>query len=387
MEEKIQPGLVSEIRKYGKFDVTGCFNCGSCTVICPLSNSASPFPRRSMRYAILGLKKSLRSDLEPWLCYYCGDCSTTCPRETEPGESMMTLRRYLTSLYDWTGLSAKYFTSITWKVVLFLTTSIIALLAIIFFRPPELKSFIYAGDWCARIVVITVILLVFLPCAFRMWWFTIFQNKGIKIPFHLYLTGLKELFLHAVTQKQILKCRAGDFWPWIRHWLVAVGYISTLTLVVFLGWFHTIDYPFYHPLKWMGYLSASCLAIFTFATLISRLKKQTQMHKFSQISDWVFLIWLFLIGVIVLAVHISMTLGFLSIATIMYALFLIILSPWAFFIVPFGKTTHLIYRPLAMYFQTIKEKALELYQQGTKPVSTSKPAGATTVKTTLFTNY
>lgn len=116
MEEKVNPKLVSDIRQFGRFDVSGCFNCASCTVICPSSDSRSPFPRRSMRYATLGLKNSLRSDLEPWLCYYCGDCSTTCPREAEPGESMMTLRRYLTVLYDWTGLSGKLYRSKVWQI-------------------------------------------------------------------------------------------------------------------------------------------------------------------------------------------------------------------------------------------------------------------------------
>jgi heterodisulfide reductase subunit C/quinone-modifying oxidoreductase subunit QmoC len=34
--------------------------------------------------------------------------------------------------------------------------------------------------------------------------------------------------------------------------------------------------------------------------------------------------------------------------------------------VPFGKWSHLVYRPLAVYFQSIKDKAIELQNGGTK---------------------
>jgi heterodisulfide reductase subunit C len=85
--------LLAEVRKYGKFDDSGCFNCGSCTLSCDLSNDQATFPRKSMRHVVMGLKQPLLESLDPWVCHDCGDCSTTCPRETKPQESMMTLRR------------------------------------------------------------------------------------------------------------------------------------------------------------------------------------------------------------------------------------------------------------------------------------------------------
>ena len=56
------------------------------------------------------------TSLEPWLCYYCGECSTQCPRGAEPGETMMSLRRWLTSRYDFTGISRLFYRS--WKAEL-----------------------------------------------------------------------------------------------------------------------------------------------------------------------------------------------------------------------------------------------------------------------------
>ena len=67
-----------------------------------------------MRYLQMGLEEKLKGNLEPWLCYYCGECSDECPRDAEPGETMMSLRRWLTSQYDFTGISKLFYRS--WKI-------------------------------------------------------------------------------------------------------------------------------------------------------------------------------------------------------------------------------------------------------------------------------
>ena len=116
MKLKSDPTLLATVREFGKFDTNACLQCGSCTVVCDLSNNSASFPRKTFGYTLIGLRSLLKGSLEPWLCYFCGDCSTTCPRETEPGESMMTLRRYLTAQYDWTGLSSKIYISKIWEI-------------------------------------------------------------------------------------------------------------------------------------------------------------------------------------------------------------------------------------------------------------------------------
>ena len=65
----VNPDNFSTIKKLGAFDVTACFSCGQCTVSCPLSVSGNEFPRKLIRYAILGLDDKLLSQPEPWLCY------------------------------------------------------------------------------------------------------------------------------------------------------------------------------------------------------------------------------------------------------------------------------------------------------------------------------
>jgi len=112
MSARINPDLLLELKEYGDINVEACFNCGTCTATCPLSTAETPFPRGNIRLLQLGLKDRLLQSPDPWLCYYCGDCSQSCPRGAEPGEAQMTMRRWLTAQYDWTGLARKFYTSI-----------------------------------------------------------------------------------------------------------------------------------------------------------------------------------------------------------------------------------------------------------------------------------
>lgn len=354
-ESQVDPKLKSEIRKYGEFDVKGCYACGSCLVSCPLSGDSSSFPRKSISYAQIGLKKPLIGNLEPWLCYYCGDCSTTCPQQTEPGEAMMTLRRYLTSKYDWTGLSAKMYQSKLWQIGALLGVGLVLAILAALFQNNDLLKFGHVFEMSA---IFSVALFIIIPNVLRMAWFTMIRgNEQIKIPIILYLTELKTLIYHAVIQIRFKECT--DKSRWLKHWLVAAGYILMLTMVVFLDWFHTIPYPFYRPEKWLGYLVIIVLVIFTAEIIIGRIKKREAIHKFSHLSDWLFPVWLFMMALTALLAHLLLSLGFIISGHYLYIFHLIVLGQWALVFVPFGKWPHLLYRPLAIYFHAVKKKAFQ----------------------------
>jgi quinone-modifying oxidoreductase subunit QmoC len=365
-EIQVDPGLKSEIRKFGKFDVTGCYACGSCLVSCPLSGDSSSFPRKSIGYAQIGLKERLLGNLEPWLCYYCGDCSTTCPQKTEPGEAMMTLRRYLTSRYDWTGLSSKFYKSKLWEIgSLLVLAAFIIVLAFLYHGPVvttrvELNTFapvhlVHTFD----LILLSVLSFFLLSNAFRMWWFTVLRS-GTKIPLFLYVTELKTLIWNFATQIQFGKCL--NKIRWIKHWLLTSGYVLMFTMIiVFLGWFQTDNiYPLYHPQRWLGYFAAGVLIFFSAEILVSRTQKKEQIHKFSHPTDWLFPILLLLTSVSGIGVHVFRYLGLPLATYYTYVAHLAIAVPMLVIEVPFGKWAHLAYRPLAIYFHTVKKKALQL---------------------------
>jgi ferredoxin len=367
---QVDPNLKSEIRNYGDFDVKGCYECGSCLVKCPLSGDSSSFPRKSIGYAQVGLKNLLVGNLEPWLCYYCGDCSTTCPQQTEPGEAMMTLRRYLTSRYDWTGLSAKFYRSKFWEFgSLILVGAFVLFLALMLHGPVvtdrvELNTFapvelVHTFD----MILLGVLSFFLLSNVFRMWWFTVFRS-GLKISPLLYVTELKTLIWHAATQIQFSKC--ANKIRWIKHWLLAAAYVVMFTLIIgFLWWFQTDNlYPLYHPQRWLGYLAAGALIYLSAEILVGRRNKREQIHKFSHSTDWLFPILLFLTAVTGIGVHIFRYVGWPLATYATYVIHLVICVPMLVIEVPFGKWSHLAYRPLAVYFQAVKNKALE--QQRTR---------------------
>jgi hypothetical protein len=55
-----------------------------------------------------------------------------------------------------------------------------------------------------------------------------------------------------------------------------------------------------------------------------------------------------------------------------YTIHLAILTPMLVLEVPFGKWSHLAYRPFAVYFQAVKEKALARAEEG--PLEAFAPA-------------
>ena len=89
-----------QLERFGVDTALECFNCGTCTAICPLIHEH--FPRKIIRYAQLGARdRILQESDELWRCLHCGLCSHTCPREADPGELILGLRRYV--IANWRG--------------------------------------------------------------------------------------------------------------------------------------------------------------------------------------------------------------------------------------------------------------------------------------------
>lgn len=93
--------------------------------------------------------------------------------------------------------------------------------------------------------------------------------------------------------------------------------------------------------------------------LWGRIKKAHQMHRFSHLSDWIFPILLSMTTATGILVHTFRYLDLLLPTYYTFVIHLGIMIPMLVLEVPFGKWSHLAYRPFAVYFQAAKEKALE----------------------------
>lgn len=365
MSQRVDANLLSELKEYGDINVEACFNCGNCTAICPLATDMTPFPRNNIRLLQLGLRERILQSPDPWLCYYCGDCSDTCPRGAEPAEAQMALRRWLTAQYDWTGLARRFYTSLSWEVGSILAVGGFIVLLFALFHGPivtervELNTFapahiVHIGDW----IMAGLLSFFLLTNAFRMYVFIMRRGAKTPIPLWLYVSEAWNLVYHFVTQERFSHCE--DRRPWINHLFLVAGYVTMLVLVVFfLRWFQTDNlYPIWHPQRWIGYLATIGLIYGAGMALWGRIKKERQMHRFSHASDWIFPILLLIGATTGILVNAFRYLELPLATYYIYVVHLAAMVPMLVLEVPFGKWSHLAYRPLAIYLQTVKEKAL-----------------------------
>lgn len=82
----------ASVLKAGGGNMKKCFQCGTCSVACPMAPASHPFPRKEMIWASFGQKEKLMSDVDLWLCHNCGNCSDLCPRGAQPAELMSACR-------------------------------------------------------------------------------------------------------------------------------------------------------------------------------------------------------------------------------------------------------------------------------------------------------
>ncbi len=343
----ITPEFGIELKNFGAFDFNACYNCGTCTAVCSLSTEEDSFPREMLRFSVLGLKDDIKSSLKPWLCYYCGECSTHCPQTANPGELMMSLRRWLTSEYDWTKFSGLLYQSIPLTSITFIVAAI-GVLAFSMYESFNLATIMHFGHIFEMIAIAAVFGIILLPNIIRMWWFIILKPK-IKVSLLKYVKGLWDLILHMFTQKRALDCDDNNF-RWFEHFILVLGYLGLLFTTVFLDWFSS------HNLFIIvfGYVVSITVFIVTIDFVSDRIKKKKEISKFSQTSDWMFVIWLFLMGITAFLVRLFIDTGIIENNIWLYLFHLIVLVQWALIIVPFGKWPHFLYRSFAMYFAKIK---------------------------------
>jgi Fe-S oxidoreductase len=364
-KNNVSPDLYREVERLGAKDMEACMQCGNCASDCPLSSGETTFPRRIYRYLQLGLRDKLLESPEPWLCYYCGDCNTDCPRGAEPAETMMASRRWLMTQYDWTGIARRFYTSPLTAVGAFLGVGFFVVLLFLLFHGPvvmdrvELNTFapepwIHLGD---QIMMGFIFVMLFSNAA-RMFKLTMGDTK---IPFYLYVTQAPVFVLNYFTQKRWRKCGTGPGSAWWRHVFLFSGWVSMEILVMaYLSAFQTdVVQPIWHWTRLLGYYATIALMFGSTTMLYSRwFKKEERLHRYSDFMDLFFLILIFATATTGIMVHIFRMYGLPAATYTTYVIHLAITVGMLTLMIPFGKLSHLMYRPLAIFLTSVKEKAL-----------------------------
>jgi ferredoxin len=377
MAVRANPRLIDDLRRYGAEDVSKCYHCGNCTAACQLSGEPVLFPRRSMRALQMGLEGRLRSSLDPWLCYYCGDCSEQCPRGADPGETMMSLRRWLTSQYDFTGISRLFYRSPATQIVAML--AIAAVTGVGFVAHAAIRggrlsvydgegaflpeSAVHVFDWAMGFALLALLVG---NCA-RMWWFTMRADGGPRAPVATYVRHFFLLPLHFFTQRRYRQCKSTG--PWGVHLALMLSYVTMLVLIVFFLPEMQRGPEVHWGVHAFGYLAALGLLAGTIVALRGRVTRRAAHHKRSHPSDWIFLGMLLAVVVTGIVQHVLHRAGVPAGANVAYLVHLMAVAAFEMTQVPFGKWSHMAYRPLAIYFARVQAAAQEAAAAATAPVA------------------
>jgi len=371
MATMIKPGLVDELHEYGAEAVSTCFNCGNCSAVCVHSEAPFVLPRRSMHALQLGLEDKLKGGLEPWLCYYCGECSEQCPKEAEPGETMMSMRRWLTAKYDFTGIASLFYRSWRWEVFAVVLAAILTGIGFTLFGVwnggsisqydgadaflPSAK--IHLFDWSMAAVLVVLLGIN----SARMWRFVTrgggAESAGSRAPLGSYLAGLYALPLHFFAQPKYRQCDRKR--PWAVHLALMLSYVTMLVLIMFflreMASGPAIDWR----VHLFGYLASIGLIVAVILNLRGRMRKDSPQHTHSHESDWMFLILLLVVAVTGVIQHVLHRAGLDAAANVTYIVHLMAVVPMLVLEVPFGKWAHMVYRPMAVYLAQVRVHAAE----------------------------
>jgi quinone-modifying oxidoreductase subunit QmoC len=364
-----------------------CFQCGTCTVACPLSPDKDPFPRKEVLWAQWGLKERLMADPDVWLCYQCNDCAQLCPREANPGDVMAVVRQNVIEHYSVPGFLARWVASPRYLPVLFAIPALLMLLTIWltggFSAHPEGHSHFWAAG-------------IFAPegegQAFKVANFDHFFSHYPIIMFFTGFVGLAMLGALAglarywkalkagplgvrgeggpglvscliaavkdvLTHRKFKDCESTSN-RYVAHMMLFYGFAGmfvTTALAAILyyvpnEWGPLAAYPFvwWHPVKVLGNVSGAAFLVGLAIAIVDRLKDDKLTPR-SGYADWLFIA---VIGLTVITGVICQTARLANAPVSAYTTYFIHLLFVFFLLVylPYSKFAHLFYRTLAMAY-------------------------------------
>ncbi|HRU38724.1 MAG TPA: 4Fe-4S dicluster domain-containing protein [Candidatus Goldiibacteriota bacterium] len=375
---KVNPELIKDVRKYGAFDVSKCFNCGNCTAICPLAKEDAPFPRYLIRRAHLGDKKALLTAKGTWLCYYCGECSKTCPREAKPGAFMAAARRYSIANADLTGITKLLY---KYPVFNFLFMTAMALFFALFMYANRLEhrlghkiieifhipyELIHSIGIIIMAIAAVTLLAGMLIIAFRASEikdvFAVIGELGRKkTPIKAFAEAFRSAFTTVMREmfafKRFRECDEEKKElplyrkPWFLHAMTAWGFMGlfSATLLDFAFKDPELLVAIWYPPRLIGTISGLMLMYGASMIIINRLKKSGVSYDNSTYSDWWFIITLWFIGLTGFVLEILVYLPKVDQKTA-DILFLVHVAPAMQLVVmaAFTKLAHVFYRTHAL---------------------------------------
>ena len=387
----VQPdlGFIKSLKESGGDTLKKCFQCATCSVMCPLAKDGKPFPRKEMIWAQWGLKEKLVTDPDVFLCHQCGDCTANCPRGAKPGDVLGAIRAFAYTFYGWPAPLAKLASSAKGLPVLIGIPVLVifimwALSGAMHFPTKEefashgYQQFFGTWDfyWYAKNIFFIVLIMVpalgiGLFSGFKgisTMWKTMCDNAGLNKEYRPSIVQFVQNFLwpslvEIVKHSRFRECKTNI--DRVRgHLPLMLAFIGLFIVtcwsllkndVLGLIWpsLHG-PLPMTDPFKLLANVSAIALLFGIGVLWANRKKAESELNTQPTFYDW-FLIWeITAVGVTGLAAELLRWAGMPTLGYIVYFLHLVSVM-MLFLYLPYTKFAHLLYRTTAYAFEKYRQ--------------------------------
>lgn len=363
---RVNPDFASEIKKYGAKEFDACYNCGTCTAICGLTEQKANFPRIFIRQGILGQKQEILNSKELWLCYACGDCTANCPRKAAPGEYMAALRRFAIAQYEPTGLTRLMFKSNPLFIVITLFFAVL-LGFFLFTLKPEYEVARWIFTWIPYAVIHNMGIAIFSLTGIAVIWGMI--SMMLHLSKNVQKTDKKKPgFFKAIagvanelgTFKRYRQCDTEEdsYWmkkrwfqrPWFVHWTIMWGFLGLLLATILDFMFKDPATDIWWPSRILGTVAGFLMMYGTSLAGWYRIKKPVKSYENTKLADWAFLFFLWIAGFTGFWMEVAVTFNLDVFFNQIILLIHTVISMELVLLFAFSKFAHAFYRPVALFF-------------------------------------
>jgi len=292
----------------GATDLKYCYQCSTCTVVCPITPAGSPFPRKEMVQAQFGMKDRLVAGLDSWLCIHCNDCSTHCPRGARPGDVMNVLRALSIEHFSVPGVIARAARSVPGVLLLLLIPAVILGAVIAGLHAATGFGFLEGEIVFSRMLPVPVVDAIFIPAAaFAALTLALALTRFLRAvarehPRTAQGTPLVSAMLGAagdiLSQRKFREC--GTNRPRARaHVMAMYGFLGLLVTTTLVAVFYYLNlfgldvavgpYGFFHPIKMLGNASGTLVFLGCILVVVRRMTRPDagRATDFDRVFVWV----------------------------------------------------------------------------------------------------
>lgn len=358
--------FIKQVVGLGGDTLKKCFQCATCSVVCPISPDNKPFPRKEMIAASWGLKDKLVGSMDIWLCHQCGDCSTMCPRGAKPGDVLGAIRSYAIADYaapKSLGKAVNDPKQLPWligiPIAVFLVLGLIT--GLLNFSPggDEIAHHKFFSSWLVDMIFVPLAIWVVVIFGLGLKRFikdihsnAVLEGKTDKEKMEVkgFIQSLIKVIPAILRHDKFSECgenqeRATSHLM-VFYSFVGLFIVTNIFFVVLYGLQIHGPYSQLNPVKWLANICGIALIIGSALMIKDRLSKTDQSTSY---KDWYLLGLVLGLGVTGMLTEMTRLGGAAGLSYFLYFIHLIfVFNLFAF--LPFSKLAHIVYRTVAMAY-------------------------------------